>query len=55
MLIVLFYPVFVLGMVFINKIFWIMAIANHRLISPALEGGIFGLVVIVVLIRFYLH
>lgn len=47
----LFYPVLMLGMIFVHKVFGAMTIANHRLILYAFEGPIFVPVAIVVLIR----
>ena len=51
MLLLLFYPVIMLGMIFDPKVLGVMPIANHRLILFTFERSIFSLVAIVVLIR----
>src|SRR5450759_2976817 len=49
-----FYPVLMLGMIFVHKVFGVSAIANHRLILHTFVRSIFNLVAIVVLIRRFL-
>ena len=50
-MLLLFYPVIMLGMIFVHKVSGVTAIANYRLVFHTFERSIFSPVGIVILIR----
>ena len=52
--IVIFYPLIVLRVIFVYKIFLVMAVANYLLVLCAFEFGILRAVAVVVFVRLIL-
>ena len=48
-----FYPAIMLGVIFVHKIFMVMAVANHLLILHALKRFIFFPVIVVMPVRLF--